>query len=436
MISLGERIKKARKEKGLTQSELADNNISRSMLSLIENGMTNPSMSTLEYIANKLEKPVAHFLTDSFDILEKSESLIIVLEQLIKSDQYQQAIDKINEFKAQFSDDDFSKLQVRMTGILYAFLGISYYNLGDPSAKEYLIKAIEKLSDTEATIYLCKSYNYLGLIIFNEANFQQMEVYLLKAYNLLDDTTFDSVYLKLNIAHNLALAYYKQQKYNEAIELITNTFMYNTKYELYHNFGQFNMLLALCYKNTNNIDAAIKSNSKAISYYTFIDEAFMLHRCYVNLSILYRLLKDSYNSVLYINKAIDYFESTNNVEFLLNARVEKIISMFLFKTDYNLIKDMANILVNDPNISKLLRGELLCILGTIELQNKNLDKALVLLQEAESSIQDNINSEMNIFVYKGLSEIYQQSSDVHNEQKYNLKFEQILKSKPYYRELL
>ncbi len=49
MILIGQKIKDARKEKKLTQEELADSNISRSLISLIENDLSYPSMQTLEY---------------------------------------------------------------------------------------------------------------------------------------------------------------------------------------------------------------------------------------------------------------------------------------------------------------------------------------------------------------------------------------------------
>lgn len=55
MASLGERIRKLRKEKGLTLQALAGVELSKGMLSLIENGKANPSMESLAYIAGRLE---------------------------------------------------------------------------------------------------------------------------------------------------------------------------------------------------------------------------------------------------------------------------------------------------------------------------------------------------------------------------------------------
>ena len=54
MATLGERIRKLRKEKGLTLQALAGEGLSKGMLSLIENNKANPSMESLSHIARQL----------------------------------------------------------------------------------------------------------------------------------------------------------------------------------------------------------------------------------------------------------------------------------------------------------------------------------------------------------------------------------------------
>lgn len=54
MATLGERIKQIRKQQGLTLQALAGEELSKGMLSLIENNKANPSMESLSYIAERL----------------------------------------------------------------------------------------------------------------------------------------------------------------------------------------------------------------------------------------------------------------------------------------------------------------------------------------------------------------------------------------------
>lgn len=63
-MSLGEKIKKARLEAGLSQRQLCGEEVTRNMLSQIENGAARPSMTTLSYFAARLGKPVSYFLEE------------------------------------------------------------------------------------------------------------------------------------------------------------------------------------------------------------------------------------------------------------------------------------------------------------------------------------------------------------------------------------
>ena len=61
---LGEKLKTARLEAGLSQRQLCGDVITRNMLSQIENGTASPSMATLQYLAGKLGKSVSYFLQE------------------------------------------------------------------------------------------------------------------------------------------------------------------------------------------------------------------------------------------------------------------------------------------------------------------------------------------------------------------------------------
>jgi transcriptional regulator with XRE-family HTH domain len=63
-MELGEKIRQARLEAGLSQRTLCGDVITRNMLSQIENGSAKPSMATLQYLAKGLGKPVGFFLEE------------------------------------------------------------------------------------------------------------------------------------------------------------------------------------------------------------------------------------------------------------------------------------------------------------------------------------------------------------------------------------
>ena len=63
-MELGEKIKAARLEAGLSQRQLCEGTVTRNMLSLIENGAARPSMDTLRIFAARLGKTVSYFLEE------------------------------------------------------------------------------------------------------------------------------------------------------------------------------------------------------------------------------------------------------------------------------------------------------------------------------------------------------------------------------------
>ncbi len=66
-MNIGEKIKELRVAKLMTQAELAGSHITRNMLSCIENGTAQPSLSTILYIAGRLNVPAGFLLAEEGD---------------------------------------------------------------------------------------------------------------------------------------------------------------------------------------------------------------------------------------------------------------------------------------------------------------------------------------------------------------------------------
>ena len=64
-MELGEKLRQARLAAGLSQRQLCGEEITRNMLSQIENGAARPSMKTLQYLAGRLGKSISYFLEEA-----------------------------------------------------------------------------------------------------------------------------------------------------------------------------------------------------------------------------------------------------------------------------------------------------------------------------------------------------------------------------------
>ena len=71
-MNVGEKIKKLRLEKMMTQADLSGDFVTRNMLSLIEKDKAVPSLQTLNYIASRLNVSSAYLLAD-----EREEKMLV-----------------------------------------------------------------------------------------------------------------------------------------------------------------------------------------------------------------------------------------------------------------------------------------------------------------------------------------------------------------------
>ena len=74
-MDLGCKIKAARMAAGLSQRQLCGEQITRNMLSQIENGSAHPSMKTLGYLAERLGKPISYFLEERAVLLPNQQPM-------------------------------------------------------------------------------------------------------------------------------------------------------------------------------------------------------------------------------------------------------------------------------------------------------------------------------------------------------------------------
>lgn len=97
-MELGEKLRRARLEKGLSQRQLCGERITRNMLSQIENGQAKPSMDTLRYLAAGLGKPVSYFLEENA-VASPNLSVILEARRLFAGEKWQEALEMLKRYR-------------------------------------------------------------------------------------------------------------------------------------------------------------------------------------------------------------------------------------------------------------------------------------------------------------------------------------------------
>lgn len=85
-MELGEKLRQARLEAGFTQRQLCGEEITRNMLSQIENGGARPSMQTLSYLARQLGRPVSWFLEEDAAVSTNLQAIVSAREAFAQGD--------------------------------------------------------------------------------------------------------------------------------------------------------------------------------------------------------------------------------------------------------------------------------------------------------------------------------------------------------------
>lgn len=97
-MELGEKIKQARLEAGLSQRQLCGDALTRNMLSQIENGSARPSMDTLRYFAARLGKTVSFFLEEDV-VLSPNQQVMTGARQAYDSGNWEAVLEALKEFR-------------------------------------------------------------------------------------------------------------------------------------------------------------------------------------------------------------------------------------------------------------------------------------------------------------------------------------------------
>ena len=98
-MDLGQRLRQARLEANMSQRALCGEEITRNMLSRIENGAAKPSMKTLQYLAARLGKPMSYFLEETA-VLSPNGAVMGSARRLYDEGKYAQAVLALESYRS------------------------------------------------------------------------------------------------------------------------------------------------------------------------------------------------------------------------------------------------------------------------------------------------------------------------------------------------
>lgn len=319
ILSLGEKLKRKRKELNMTLKDLAGDRITPGQISLVESGKSNPSMDLLEYLADTLN---------------------ISMEYLMESEETQ--AEKIcsyfeNMAEAYTLNEEFPLAQEYMEKSFYY---AEKYNLEYRKAKSLFLKAViyEKCSNLtlaqqfflSANVTFIKENSFedivntflrLGIISLNGKSYNSAINYFKQSEKVFVDNRIGNDFLFGAICYYLAFTYHKL---DDKEGTAAYAFIAKEKFNQLENkktYAQSLLYEAKNYNESGDMNRAISYSNKSLKIFKYIDNYSFTSEIENNLGKLFYEFENFEESFLHLNKSRRLREANKDlklVETLMN----------------------------------------------------------------------------------------------------------------------
>lgn len=157
-MNLGEKLRLARQEAGISQRQLCGEVITRNMLSQIENGSANPSVATLQYLASRLSKPMSYFLEEDAVVSSNHQTIAAARAAFDRKD-YESAEEALKAYRAPDSVYDREK------ELLSACIRLNLAEQALADGKQQYAKALLEKASAVTPAYMAEALTARGLLL-------------------------------------------------------------------------------------------------------------------------------------------------------------------------------------------------------------------------------------------------------------------------------
>lgn len=308
---LGEQIRKLRKQKKLTLEELAGTELTKGMLSLIENNKANPSMESLAYIAERLGVEVAQLL---------NEGSVVALREVLE---------QAEKFYYSDEPDKYTKL----------------IHLIEPH--------VSKLYQGYEAARLLEIY---GRSLYWEKKKEEWQDPIDVAADLYDQMNIAP--RRASIGRFRGTVHFVEKKYEKALEvLLAERSRIEEKYAYIDPFTKLDLDYqeAILYFAVGDETEAIRVMDEAITFSNYNKTFYLIDDLY-RLAAFYALMgKNEELQEHYIMKLKQYAEFSGDRDAMCIYHLFYIFSLNNVKQDYKSALEIINLHLGDPDFTLQLK---------------------------------------------------------------------------------
>jgi transcriptional regulator with XRE-family HTH domain len=260
ILSLGEKLKRRRKDLDMTLKDLAGDRITPGQISLVESGKSNPSMDLLEYLAVALNTSVEYLMETEET---QAEKICIYYENVAEA----HILNKDLQLGEQFLENSMYyaekyNLDNRKATNLYlrAIISIEKKEMG--LAQQYFLAANAIFIKLNLQENVINTYVKLGSITLELEAYHSSCSYFQQAEKVFQENDIGNDYLLGEIYYYIALIYFKLDNLDKSINY---SYLAKEKFAEINNkkeYGKTLLLLSKEYIKKEDINNAIKYSKK------------------------------------------------------------------------------------------------------------------------------------------------------------------------------
>ena len=301
ILSLGEKIKRRRKELNMTLKDLAGERITPGQISLVESGKSNPSMDLLEYLAGALNTSVEYLMESEESQAEKictyfetiAESYILNKDLSLGEQYIEQALYYAEKYNLEYR----KARNLYLRGTIYMIKGEM------PLAQQFFLSAnviFIKDNKYEETI---NTFVNLGKITLELKAYHSSSSYFQQVEKVYNDNNIGNDFLIGEIYYYMAYTNFKLENLDKSIDY---SFLAKEKFKQINNKKEYaNTLLMIAdqYSKKGDIDNAIKYSKKTLGLFKEMDDQVYIAQIENNLGKLFYEFENIEESFIHLNKA-------------------------------------------------------------------------------------------------------------------------------------
>lgn len=251
MSTLGERIRAIRKQRKMTLDALAGDQMTKAMMSYIENNKANPSMESLSYIAERLGVKVSELMEDINP--QEVREVLKAVEKIFAERNYKQIIDIVEPYVERLD-------QGYEAGRLLELYGRALYYERKDNWQDMMDKATSIYEQLNLTSRLAAIGIFKSIVRFTKREYDDSLANLLQERSKIEERNgLIEPLIRLDFDYWESLLHFAVGNSEEAVRIMNEGIEFSKEQQIFYRIAHLYQLAI--------VNAMMNKDISAISYY-------------------------------------------------------------------------------------------------------------------------------------------------------------------------